>query len=58
MKRKIKRLIEILFIMSFIMTGCGIDSIFESKESMMAWIAAAIVTVLTGLFVLRDHDGD
>lgn len=58
MKRKVKRLLEFLFIMSFILTGCGIDSIFESKESMLTWIAAAIVTVLTGLFVLRDHDGD
>ena len=58
MKRKIKRLIEILFIMSFILTGCGIDSIFESKESMLTWIATAIVTVATGIFVLRGDNGD
>ena len=47
MKRKVKRkAIEVLFVLSFILTGCGIDSIFISKAGALTWTIAAIVLIL------------
>jgi len=46
MRKKAKRkAIEVLFVLSFILTGCGIDSIFISKAGALTWTIAAIVMV-------------
>ena len=44
--RKMKRkAIEVMFTLSFILTGCGIDSIFISKRGALTWTIAAIVLI-------------
>lgn len=46
MRKKAKRkAIEVMFTLSFILTGCGIDSIFVSKRGALTWAVAAIVLV-------------
>lgn len=46
MRKKVKRkAIEVLFVLSFILTGCGIDSIFVSKKDAMTWVIAATVMI-------------
>ena len=55
--KKFKWLIEILFVLSFILTGCGIDSLFTSEESMWTWIITALVAVISGFIVFgKRHD--
>lgn len=47
MKRKVKRkAIEVLFTLSFVLTGCGIDSIFVSKRDAITWVIAATVMIM------------
>ena len=46
MRKKVKRkAIETMFVLSFSLTGCGIDSIFVSKRGAMTWAIAAIVMI-------------
>ena len=57
MKRKVKRkAIEVLFVLSFILTGCGIDSIFVSKRAALTWAASAIVLVLCAAAMGGGYD--
>ena len=53
MKRKV---IEVLFILSFILTGCGIDSIFISKAGALTWTIAAIVLIFCAAAMGGRHD--
>ena len=53
MKRKV---IEALFILSFILTGCGIDSIFISKTGALTWTIAAIVLIFCAAAMGGRHD--
>lgn len=46
-----KKVLEILFVLSFFLTGCGVDSIFQSGESLCTWIVAAAVTVLCAIAI-------
>lgn len=46
-----KKAAEILFVLSFFLTGCGVDSIFESKEALCTWIVAAAVTVFCAIAI-------
>lgn len=39
-----KRILEILFVLMFILTGCGIDSIFEGKA--FEWGVCFIILIL------------
>lgn len=55
---RFKKLMEIMFVLSFILTGCGIDSLFASEESMWTWIITAIVAVLTGFIVFGNYGDD
>lgn len=55
--KKFKWLIEILFVLSFILTGCGIDSLFASEESMWTWIITALVTVISAFIVFGNQNG-
>jgi hypothetical protein len=49
---------EILFVLSFILTGCGIDSLFASEESMWTWIITALVAVISGFIVFGNRHDD
>ena len=55
--KKFKKLMEIMFVLSFILTGCGIDSLFESEESMWTWIITALVTVISAFIVFGNQNG-
>lgn len=55
--KKFKWLMEILFVLSFILTGCGIDSLFTSEESMWTWIITALVTVISAFIVFGNQNG-
>lgn len=57
MKKRIKKLFEILFVLSFVLTGCGIDSLFVSEESMWTWIITALVTVISAFIVFGNQNG-
>lgn len=46
-----KKVLEILFVVSFFLTGCGVDSIFQSGEALFTWIVAAAVTVLCAIAI-------
>ena len=57
MKKKVKRkAIETMFVLSFILTGCGIDSIFISKRDAVTWIVSAVVLVLCAMAIGGHHD--
>lgn len=51
-----KKVLEILFVLSFFLTGCGVDSIFQSREDLFTWIVAAAVTVLCAIAIGGDPD--
>lgn len=38
-------MVEMAFVVSFMLTGCGIDSIFVSKRDAITWAIAAIVMI-------------
>lgn len=46
-----RKVLEILFVVSFFLTGCGVDSIFQSREALCTWIVAAAVTVLCAIAI-------
>lgn len=46
-----KKALEILFVVSFFLTGCGVDSIFQSREALFTWIVAAAVTVFSAIAI-------
>ena len=57
MRKKVKRkVIEVLFVLSFILTGCGIDSIFVSKRDAITWAIAAAVLILCAMSIGGYHD--
>lgn len=55
-KKVWKRIVEILFVISFILTGCGIDSIFESTSAAVTWVLALITTVLCAMAMGGNDD--
>ncbi len=57
MKRKIKRkAIEVLFVLSFILTGCGIDSIFVSKRGAITWAISVAVLIMCAVSIGGDWE--
>ena len=57
MRKKVKRkAIEVLFVLSFILTGCGIDCIFISKRDAVTWIVSAAVLVLCAVALGGRYD--
>lgn len=57
MRKKVKRkAIETMFVLSFILTGCGIDSIFISKRDAVTWIVSAAVLVLCAVALGGRYD--
>lgn len=56
-KKVWKRIVvEILFVISFILTGCGIDSIFVSKRDAITWAIAATVTIFCAAALGGDSE--
>ena len=57
MRKKVKRkAIETMFVLSFILTGCGIDSIFASTSAAVTWVLALITTVLCAMAMGGNDD--
>ncbi len=50
--RNIKEnLICILFVISFILCGCGLDSAFDSTESTLIYVGSFLVLVVTAALI-------
>lgn len=45
MKNIGRKIIEIMFLISFVLTGCGIDSIFEGAKQVATWAVIALVMI-------------
>lgn len=45
MKNIGRKIIEIMFLISFVLTGCGIDSIFEGAKQAATWTVIALVMI-------------
>lgn len=57
MRKKVKRkAIEVLFVLSFILTGCGIDSIFVSKRDAITWAISLAVLILSAMAIGGIND--
>lgn len=41
-----KKAVEVMFVFSFVLTGCGVESIFTSREALLTWIISAVVLLL------------
>lgn len=39
------RIIEVIFVVSFILCGCGIESIFSGARELITWLITAVVTL-------------
>lgn len=53
-KKVWKRIVEILFVISFILTGCGIDSIFVSKRDAITWAISVAVLIMCAASIGGD----
>ena len=51
-----KRILGAVFIVSFMLTGCGIDSIFDGGKSLATWIVTAGVAVLSAWAICREEN--
>lgn len=57
MRKKVRRkAIEVMFVLSFILTGCGIDSIFVSKRDAITWAISVIVLIMCAKSIGGYHD--
>ena len=50
-----KKLIGILFLVSFILCGCGIESIFGTTEQRVTWFAIFAVVVVSALWLRKGE---
>ena len=50
-----KRILGAVFMVSFMLTGCGIDSIFDGGKSLATWIVTAGVAVLSAWAICREE---
>lgn len=55
-KKVWKRIVEILFVISFILTGCGIDSIFVSKRDAITWAISVAVLIMCAVSIGGDWE--
>lgn len=55
--KKVKRkIVEMAFVVSFILTGCGIDSIFASKGAAITWGVSLAVLILSAMAIGGIND--
>ena len=45
---------KVLFMTSFALIGCGIDSALDSKGALAVWVIAAIVCITTALSIIKE----
>lgn len=53
--KEMKRILGAVFVVSFMLTGCGIDSIFDGGKSLATWIITAGVAVLSAWAICREE---
>ena len=51
-----KRILGAVFFISFALTGCGMDSIFDGGKSLATWIVTAGVAVLSAWAICREEN--
>jgi len=51
-----QRILGAVFMVSFILTGCGIDSIFDGGNSLATWIITAGAAVLSAWAICREEN--
>ena len=51
-----QRILGAVFVVSFMLTGCGIDSIFDGGKSLATWIITAGVAVLSAWAITREEN--
>ena len=51
-----QRILGAVFVVSFMLTGCGIDSIFDGGKSLATWIVTAGVAVLSAWAICREEN--
>lgn len=50
-----KKIFEVAFVTSFILTGCGVDSIFESRGAAITWAVSLAVLILSAMAIGGDR---
>lgn len=55
-EKEMKRILGAVFVVSFMLTGCGIDSIFDGGKSLATWIVTAGVAVLSAWAICREEN--
>lgn len=51
-----QRILGAVFFISFALTGCGMDSIFDGGKSLATWIVTAGVAVLSAWAICREEN--
>ena len=51
-----KKVAGIIFFLSFTLCGCSVDSIFESPQKSVVFVAALIITVLVAAVITIGDD--
>ena len=51
-----QRILGAVFVVAFMLTGCGIDSIFDGGKSLATWIITAGVAVLSAWAITREEN--
>ena len=50
-----KTLVGGIFVISFMLTGCGIDHAFDSRENAVTWFGVFAVTIITAILLGRSE---
>ena len=54
MKKKVERILEVLFILLFILTGCSVDSFFEGGA--LEWSIAFLVLLAVAMAIGGNNE--
>lgn len=49
------RLSGILFVITFILCGCGVENIFGTREQRVTWAACFVVLVISAFWLKRGE---
>lgn len=55
--RGLRKCFESIVVMMWIITGCGIDGMFESEEKFWAEIVAFVTLILVAFILWGNRDG-
>ena len=51
-----QRIVGAVFVVAFMLTGCGIDGIFDGGKNLATWIITAGVAVLSAWAICREEN--